>query len=1058
MSDNIFTTEASSNSTHFNPNTRIICRVCEKQFSQYTCPRCNIRYCSLHCYKSHSLRCTESFMRENVMEELQQVQSDENSKFKMMEILKRFHEEEEADSLDEEDSVSSFSEETIQKILSGGQINFDDLSIEEKKHFQRAVASGELGKLIQPWDPWWLKPSAKHIALSPDGTHLVHPIPNSESTSPEKWADVPHGPESPLPPVSQLTASSPSPLLPVHLVDIIYSYCFTLRLYNGDWGADPLDASTVVLTVSSVLGSAGKPQTVLEALLDCLERTCSPVYKQMGGLKLGMRIVDDVICLLCLGGNALVCALCDMRRLVQKGERELKSEKVDKLRRAELRGKLKSAERKIYFVMCWVREQANESCSLLAGVVEKEKEFAVEQSGGKGSGVKLEGKSGISGKPLIKEVEGSFSLTFVCVDKQFEIPQTFFRTGGKWLVESFQNFLLCKCGILVLSPIKDELLEERLSEFVLFKDRLDGSLFIPERISYQQLVEMIKQNCWFGEGWTMKDITLIVEQRDGSLNFLRLNNESVLQYIYYLTPMSTVYLHLSLEAITPVTQVEDVWGCYGGEVDVDGTSTSHLRNFGERTSSTMQWENENWEEEEGDEDFVPGEEDFTDETSESESDRSINEESEPELIEEEDPLPSGGRHIYREMGEWEPSKIDENEYALPRWNDDIETIPHPEMQAAIQYAKSLLYTSLTVGGGEIGQGTSSSQVLSQESYVQPQRTQSHRARHQPPPHIRGGRRRRHREPVADAGPEEQQEEGAALDMSLDDLIKSNKKSAARGRGRGGGGGGPGPARRQPNRSNRAAPYAPPKAPDSVWGHDLFSGGGGGRAPASGIETGTKLYISNLDYGVSNEDIKVITACGSDPNHHIKMQMALQPMIECMSPSSWVAGGWGFGWDEQQRKRFTLGSDVNLVSSFFPEVGDLKRYNVHYDRSGRSKGTADVVFSRRQDALAAIKKYNNVQLDGKPMKIEIVRTNIPTVGAGVDAGLGFPSTGAFGAPITVPRSGQGRGSFGRQRGGGRGRGFGRGRGGGRGKGRDEKISAEDLDADLDKYHAESMQTN
>ena len=30
--------------------------------------------------------------------------------------------------------------------------------------------------------------------------------------------------------------------------------------------------------------------------------------------------------------------------------------------------------------------------------------------------------------------------------------------------------------------------------------------------------------------------------------------------------------------------------------------------------------------------------------------------------------------------------------------------------------------------------------------------------------------------------------------------------------------------------------------------------GGGRT--SSIETGTKLYISNLDYGVSNEDIKV----------------------------------------------------------------------------------------------------------------------------------------------------------------------------------------------------------
>ena len=42
-----------------------------------------------------------------------------------------------------------------------------------------------------------------------------------------------------------------------------------------------------------------------------------------------------------------------------------------------------------------------------------------------------------------------------------------------------------------------------------------------------------------------------------------------------------------------------------------------------------------------------------------------------------------------------------------------------------------------------------------------------------------------------------------------------------------------------------------------------------------------------------------------------------------------------------------------------------------------KGTAEVVFSRRQDALAAVKRYNNVQLDGKPMKIEIVGTNIPT---------------------------------------------------------------------------------
>ncbi|KAF2300420.1 hypothetical protein GH714_013115 [Hevea brasiliensis] len=135
---------------------------------------------------------------------------------------------------------------------------------------------------------------------------------------------------------------------------------------------------------------------------------------------------------------------------------------------------------------------------------------------------------------------------------------------------------------------------------------------------------------------------------------------------------------------------------------------------------------------------------------------------------------------------------------------------------------------------------------------------------------------------------------------------------------------------------------------------------------------------------------------------------------------------------------------------FSEVGDLKRCSIHYDRSGRSKGTADVVFSRRADASAAVKRYNNVQLDGKPMKIEIVGTNIATPGVPPAA------NGTFGNSNGAPRGGQGRGgAMGRARGG-SGRGFGRGRG--RGRGHAEKVSAEDLDADLEKYHSEAMETN
>lgn len=174
----------------------------------------------------------------------------------------------------------------------------------------------------------------------------------------------------------------------------------------------------------------------------------------------------------------------------------------------------------------------------------------------------------------------------------------------------------------------------------------------------------------------------------------------------------------------------------------------------------------------------------------------------------------------------------------------------------------------------------------------------------------------------------------------------------------------------------------------------YGGPAGGRTPA--IETGTKLYISNLDYGVSNEDIKEL----------------------------------------------------------FSEVGDVKRFSIHYDRSGRSKGTAEVVFSRRQDGLAAVKRYNNVQLDGKPMKIEIVGTNISMPPAPPAPQV---SSGGFGNINGPPRSFVPRGGFnGSQRGSGGGRGRGRGRG--RSRGRSENVSVADLDADLDKYHSEAMQTN
>ncbi|CAL1386596.1 unnamed protein product [Linum trigynum] len=404
--------EGASNASLLNPPCRIICHVCQKQFSQYTCPRCNSRYCSLQCYKSHSVRCTESFMRENVVEELKHLKPGDDSRRRMVDILKRFHSEEEEMGSIDEDEDSFLSEQTIEKMVSGGQITLDDLSVEEKKRFERALASGELSKFFKPWDPWWLKPSARAISLSKQGTQLVQPItdmdhePSSSlqdnGAQDESSIDIPPGPQTPLPPLAKLITTEPSPLLAIHLVDIIYSYCFTLRLYNGDWNSDAMGSVTVLLSVSQVLGQASQPENVMEALSYCLEQACSPEYKHIGGSRFGLSIIEDVITLLSLGRGALICMLADLERLIRAGVKELKAERR-RNSSSEIRSKLKPAERKVYFIMCWVNEQPDEAWSSLATIVRTEQASVLDCCNG-GHKLVKKSKDKTGGKAFIEEI------------------------------------------------------------------------------------------------------------------------------------------------------------------------------------------------------------------------------------------------------------------------------------------------------------------------------------------------------------------------------------------------------------------------------------------------------------------------------------------------------------------------------------------------------------------------------------------------------------------------------------------------------------------------------
>ncbi|XP_022831652.1 zinc finger HIT domain-containing protein 2 [Spodoptera litura] len=252
-----------------------ICGLCDENPSKYCCPRCEVFYCSLDCYKSEKhLQCSESFYRDCVNSELMAHNADDESRDKMVDILKRMQDDDnidindliEYDDDDEPADSDDEEEDDLEKRIEN--INLDDadeiwnaLTEDEKNEFEALINQGDVGSIMPQWEAWWMyrrdKKLVEDVDVKVDDEEALKNCPALKA----------------VPKFESLTAVKPSPAIKSNITNVLASYAFIMRYFNGE--IEPGEATICLFNICDNLNSNTNfddPAVALESVAQkCLQ-------------------------------------------------------------------------------------------------------------------------------------------------------------------------------------------------------------------------------------------------------------------------------------------------------------------------------------------------------------------------------------------------------------------------------------------------------------------------------------------------------------------------------------------------------------------------------------------------------------------------------------------------------------------------------------------------------------------------------------------------------------------------------------------------------------------
>jgi hypothetical protein len=292
QSDNVL---ADDNSKHGTSTTFLTssCGVCQQKEAKYTCPRCQLPYCSIDCYRNHNKNsnndddssdgrrvnnsCTEEFYKTKVNAILA-LERLENHQSHLDMLNRQYQQEALGNTVDAEDyATEMIAEEELFQLWSKLEELGEDATPAEldkfitpllRNKFQQDLQQGNAQQLVlKDWFPWWK-------------TQLV--MGSHEDVNQENTEDLTGNPQKTLddrlletPLFESLSKGRPpSPVLLFNLVNVLYSSCSTLRLYHGVINAcvnAPIEAATTLIADSAVLSRDARFTSLTEVLVCCTQ-------------------------------------------------------------------------------------------------------------------------------------------------------------------------------------------------------------------------------------------------------------------------------------------------------------------------------------------------------------------------------------------------------------------------------------------------------------------------------------------------------------------------------------------------------------------------------------------------------------------------------------------------------------------------------------------------------------------------------------------------------------------------------------------------------------------